>query len=425
MILAVLKNLKRLQPSIYYTEHSVRKRDSVNKDRKWVVKQKLGGKIRTSVIGWERLDGKSLGDAIKKAESYKSNHAWNKENPENPLRPICKADEVKLLDDKARDIPIINDFSERYLKQHVESKLKPATLKEYRRQFEKYILPVLGEERIIDIERKQIVSLVENICNPPTKNHTKNNNESDHKPAPAPVMANRVLATIKGMFTYAVKAGVLPASPATPLHPPGKENEKDRILELIEIATVFIGLEKYKNRETADIIRLITLTGLRPGEVAEMRLSQIESDDNGTWLTIKKADTKNEKEHRTFLNDMAVKIIQDRVNDFGLKHYIFPAKTQSGFMRKDVLVKRLRTLHASLDDSGIEPFTAHDLRRSAATGIAKLGYGAIVPDILGHKPQGVTRKHYDKYDREPEIKVALEAWGMAIEAEIEKEKSQV
>ncbi len=76
-----------------------------------------------------------------------------------------------------------------------------------------------------------------------------------------------------------------------------------------------------------------------------------------------------------------------------------------------------------MEENGIEPFTAHDLRRSAATGIAKLGYGAIVPDILGHKPQGVTRRHYDKYDREPEIKAALEAWGIAIEDEINKKKT--
>ncbi len=415
--MAVLEGLIQQQRYIYYIKHGTRKRDSINKDRKWVIKQKIGKKIRTSVLGWEKLDGISLGDAVKKAELYKANHAWNKENPEQTQRPTCKADEVKLLQSRADEIPIINDFSERYLKQHVESKLKPATLKEYRRQFKKYIIPVLGEERLIDIKRRQLVSLVENISNPPKTS----SNGQDVTPPSAPIMANRVLATIKGMFSYAVKAGVISASPATQIDPPGKDNEKDRVLELKEISIVFIKIGQYKNRETADILRLITLTGLRPGEVAEMRFSQIETEDNGdVWLTIRKADTKNQKEHRTYLNDMAVRIINDRVNDFGLKHYVFPAKTQSGFMRKDVLVKRIRTLQSALEDSGIEPFTAHDMRRSAATGIAKLGYGAIVPDILGHKPQGVTRKHYDKYDREPEIKVALKAWGSAIEKEIDK-----
>lgn len=405
MILATLTDLKRQQTGIYYIEHSSRKRDSINKDRKWVVKQKLGGKIRVSVIGWEKLEGKSLGDVVKKAELYKSNFAWNKENPEKPKRPICKADEEKILQDRTNEIPTIKDFYERYLKQHVEKKLKPATAKEYRRQFEKNILPVFGDHRIIDIERKQLVKFVEDIS------------------TSAPVMANRVLATIKGMFTYAVKAGIISTSPATQIDPPGKENEKDRTLELNEIATIFIKLETYDNRDTSDIIRLIILTGLRPGEIAEMRLSQIETNNNETWLTLKKADTKNNKEHRTFLNNLAVKTILDRINDLKLKHYIFPAKTQTGFMRKDVLVRRLSAIQTIMKENGIDSFTAHDLRRSAATGIAKLGYGAIVPDILGHKPQGVTRKHYDKYDREPEIRVALEAWGTAIENEINEKKT--
>jgi integrase len=351
---ATLTDLKRLQPGIYYTEHSTRKRDSINKDRKWVVKQKLGGKIRVSVLGWEKLDGKSLGDAIKKAELYKSNFAWNKENPEKHRRPICKAEEEKLLQDRSNEIPTLNDFYERYLIQHVEKKLKPATAKEYRRQFEKNILPIFGDQRIIDIERKQIVKFVEDIS------------------VSAPVMANRILATLKGLFTYAVKVGVISISPATKIDLPGKENEKDRILDLKEIATMFTTLEEYNNRDTADIMRLITLTGLRPGEVAEMRLLQIESNDNETWLTLKKADTKNKKEHRTFLNNLAVKTIQDRIHDLNLKHYIFPAKTQSGFMRKDVLVRRLSATQSTMQENGIEPFTAHDLRRSAATGIAKL-----------------------------------------------------
>ena len=59
------------------------------------------------------------------------------------------------------------------------------------------------------------------------------------------------------------------ATPATQIDLPGKENEKDRTLELNEIATMFKELEQYDNRDTADIIRLITLTGLRPGEIAE------------------------------------------------------------------------------------------------------------------------------------------------------------
>jgi integrase len=67
-----------------------------------------------------------------------------------------------------------------------------------------------------------------------------------------------------------------------------------------------------------------------------------------------------------------------------------------------------------MQEAGVAFFTAHDLRRSAATGIARLGHAAVVPDILNHSPQGITRQVYDKYGREPEIKAALIAWEHAV-----------
>ena len=395
--MASQNSLKRLQPGISYKEHSSRKRDSINKDRQWVILQRLGGIRRTSTLGWEKLDGISQGDAINKAALYKANFKWNKANTLERQKPICKADEIDLAKMEEEDIPTITELSERYLKHYVEKKLKPGTAKEYRRQLNKYIKPTLGKRRAIDIEKKHIIKLLEKI--------------SDS----APIMANRVLATIKGMFTYAVDIDILKISPASGIKPPGKEKEKERTLGLGEIVTMFNALADHNNRDTADIMRLITLTGLRPGEVAAMHRIQIKTEFNGVWLELKKANTKNSLRHRTSLNDQALKIINDRVSDLNLKDYLFPARTATGYMRRDVLVRRVTNIQPLMQELDIEPFTAHDLRRSAATGIAELGFWAIVPDILGHAPQGVTRKHYDHYSREPEIKEALEAWGSTIE----------
>ena len=70
-------------------------------------------------------------------------------------------------------------------------------------------------------------------------------------------------------------------------------------------------------------------------------------------------------------------------------------------------------------NAGLTTFTAHDLRRTAATGIARLGYGVVVPDILGHSPQGITRQVYDQYSRETEIKKALQTWERAVKQAVE------
>ncbi len=45
-----------------------------------------------------------------------------------------------------------------------------------------------------------------------------------------------------------------------------------------------------------------------------------------------------------------------------------------------------------MQEQGVAQFTAHDLRTSAATGLARLGSGSVVDDILNHKQKGITRR---------------------------------
>ena len=78
-----------------------------------------------------------------------------------------------------------------------------------------------------------------------------------------------------------------------------------------------------------------------------------------------------------------------------------------------------------MQEEGVAYFTAHDLRRSAATGLARLDYVSIIDDVLNHKQQGVTRRVYDLYSRAPEIKRALTAWGEAVERAIDGTQADV
>ena len=391
-----LKDLKRLQTGVFFKEHKTRKRDAANKDRKWVIQQKFDGIRKISTLGWQKLDSISQGDAINKANLYKANYKWNLENPSEPQKPICKTDEMALLEIEAEDNLTVAELIVQYLEIHVDRNLAESSKKEYRRICHTNVIPKIGKLRCLDVKKKHIFKLVNDISNT------------------APTMGNRVLAILKGIFTFAVNADLLQQSPAAGIKQPSAEVAKDFFLELDEVARMFKVLADHENRDTFDIIRLITLTGLRPGEISSMHRGQIKKDIDGTWLVLKKEDTKNKKSHRTFLNNFAVKIVEERVIDLDLTTYIFPANTQTGFMRKDVLVRRLANIQPLMQKNGIDKFTAHDLRTTAATGIAKLGHSAIVPDILGHKPRGVTRKHYDHYDRAPEIKRALEVWEQAI-----------
>jgi integrase len=69
--------------------------------------------------------------------------------------------------------------------------------------------------------------------------------------------------------------------------------------------------------------------------------------------------------------------------------------------------------------SGLD-FTLHDLRRTCATGCARLGASeSTVSRILGHKAIAGTiavSGIYDRFDRLPEIRAALVSWSNYVEA---------
>ena len=401
--MAVLKNLIKLTLKdngekaygVFYIEHPTRKY-GVYKDRQWVVRQALGGQSRISVLGWQ-TEKINEDYATVKADEYKANYKWNKAHPDQPSKPLCIADETALLEIQSEDYPLFKDFAERFILQHVRKNLKPATSKEYERQIRKHLIPAWGNRKMADIQKKHVVRLIEKIGDT------------------APVQGNRTLATIKKMFSYALDVDVLKINPTIRMKPPAKETPKNRALEMNEIIILFKVLEEHYNRDTRDILQLIILTGQRPGEVSGMHLSQLKEDSDGLWFALETGVTKNSEPTRIYMNGRARHIIKARINDMGLTNYIFPLDTKSGFMRPDGLVDRTHRIQPLMQELGVDFFTAHDLRRSAATGIARLGYGAVVDDILNHKKQGVTRRVYDLYSRAPEIKRALTAWGEAIQ----------
>ena len=316
--------------------------------------------------------------------------------------PLTEKETEEIRKQKAVNDPTVKQLGERYLENH-NRKVKATTIREYRRYMEKSVFPKWGRRKANLITRADVIALIESAAKK------------------APIAANRLLnGPIKGMFTYAVNVGVLDTSPAARITPPAREVMKDRVLELDEIKRLWVALDHIEvHRDTRDTLRLILLTGCRPGEVIGMQIEHLAVDH---WWNLPGAKTKSGRAHKVWLTDQARKIIEARLNDrLTGGGYVFPARGEVPHMRIDVLRTRVAKLHKTtsegaslLKGAGVEYFTAHDLRRSAATGIARLGHAAVVPDILGHAPQTVTRQVYDQYGREPEIMRALTVWAEAI-----------
>jgi len=185
----------------------------------------------------------------------------------------------------------------------------------------------------------------------------------------APIVANQTLAAASAIFSWAIRQEIVAVNPCRGVdRNPTKARE--RILSDAEVALLWPKLDP--------ALKLILLTGQRPGEVAALQRAhivdgwwQLPGQPSGAW-----PGTKNAKDHRVALSAPAAALI---------KTHIARSRTQS-----DAL---LRSLVADLK---LERVTPHDLRRTCLTWITRLGFGRDAMDrVANHRTNRVT----DVYDR--------------------------
>ncbi len=80
-------------------------------------------------------------------------------------------------------------------------------------------------------------------------------------------------------------------------------------------------------------------------------------------------------------------------------------------MTGSAVTHAVRTNH---DLFGIPHWTPHDLRRTAASGLARAGVSrTVIGKVLNHAEPGVTAV-YDRHGYDAEKRAALDAWGEKI-----------
>ncbi len=236
----------------------------------------------------------------------------------------------------------------------------------------------------------------------------------------APISSNRTLARVHAMFRWAVDEGRLSTSPAAGIRKAKiKEDERDRVLGDDELRWFWIGCDELE-WPFGPLCQLLLLTAQRRDEVAEMCWSEVKLGKQ-TW-TLPKHRAKNGKAHLTHLSDPAVEILtglaekRGKIEMLRKSDLVFTTNGVSGVSGFSRAKRRLDAamLEARDDDAEIEPWTLHDLRRSAATGMAGLNIPPHVVDkILNHSTgtiRGVAAV-YNRHQYLEERQNALDAWG--------------
>jgi integrase len=293
--------------------------------------------------------------------------------------------------------PTVADLIDMYLA-HKKEHLVDRSIKHQTRTLMKDVLPVLGKLRVADVRRRDAILLIED------------------KARKTPGQARNVLLNSRSMFSYALQREMIEYNPFAGVSaavPKVVPKPRERVLSHDEIRLIWKKL--WTGDNTSFLRRAILLafvTGQRPGEVVTTESHEIEVGVGkplcascrgcGWWTIPPEKSHKNPDENRVYLTRLALQLLVP------IKGHLFPAQ------RGDTphLVETSLGTHVSSRHKyfGLEKWTPHDLRRTAATQIASLGaHDEIIDAILGHRKQGIVAT-YNRYRYDVEKEQWLTDW---------------
>jgi integrase len=305
-------------------------------------------------------------------------------------RGIDPGEKARIAKAKRKAAPTFEDLLDEFWELELG---KTPTGKERRRLVEKDALKGWKNRKVVDITRRDAVLLLDKVRKR------------------APVTANRLQGVLVRMFNFASERGIIEHSPLTGMRRP-KEKTRSRVLTDEEIKLLWAALDLDNKaidiyRVTKLALKMILLTGQRPGEVAGMTWVEIDEDE-GIW-NIPAGRMKNSEAQRVPLCPMAMDVIEQAKAYSSDSDYVF----RSSHKPKNPISRRAmaKAVNRHWSEMKIKvAFTPHDLRRTLRTRLAELGVNDIVAErVLGHKLQGMMAV-YNRHAYDVEKRQALQLW---------------
>lgn len=245
----------------------------------------------------------------------------------------------------------------------------------------RHLVPRWGKLNGADITRTDVKAMMANIA--------------------APVVANQILASASAIFGWAVREDIVKLNPCT-LVERNKTTSRERVLGDSEILRFWQSFESIGMLESA-ALKMILLTGQRPGEVAHMRREHIE---DGWWNlpgepvpALGWPGTKNGENHRVWLPAPTLAILA-KLDGTG---FVFAKANGRAVDRLDVAMR------AVCEELGAARATPHDLRRTHGTTITALSFGIDAMNRIQNHKEGGIGGVYDRHHYADENKRIMEA----------------
>jgi integrase len=374
--------------------------------KSWAVRFYHERRLRKLTIGTFPKIG--LADARKLAQkgirtsAEGTDPATAKKEANRAARAQKKADQSDDPKHKLTDRDLVTIAFERYRNQHIAT-LRPSTAREIVRLFEKRVLPKWKNRRLFEVKKSDVAAILDDMV-----------------ASGAPVSANRALAAMRHFFKWIVAREALESSPCDGIKARTKEKPGEHALEDSELRWVWHAAGKI-GWPFKQIVQLLILTGQRREEVAAMT----EHELDGVKWHLPASRSKNNRAHTIHLSKLARSIIDDSPNVASKAGYLWTRNGErppSDFSRSKVrldkavlAIARAEALHnfENPDAVRIKPWTFHDLRRTFATGLAKLKIRLEVTEAtLNHKSgsRGGLVAIYNRHDYADEMIAAWDAW---------------
>jgi integrase len=319
---------------------------------------------------------------------------------------VEQGDDPRTTDKGAGEITVA-ELVKLYLADPDKAQLRSAG--EIKRRLEKDALPKIGAVKLAKLTRRD----VRNVTEPIMKRGARVQAWHTHK-------------DLHAILRWAVRNEYLEHNPIEGMEKPGGFEPGERVLSDDEIRTIWNGLPQSlaKSKACQRIVKLILVTGQRSGEVCGM--AQSELDLQRKLWSLPGSRTKNAHPHTVPLSDLALGIIRDALADIDDgAEYLFPNDDGDGPLGSQALGRTIARANEASEDRplgrfGIPHWSAHDLRRTALTGMAKLG---VAPHTIAHvanhrsiTKSGVTFAHYVMHSYEGEKRQALDLWAERLAA---------
>jgi integrase len=298
---------------------------------------------------------------------------------------------------KAAAIVPANDMVEavvgRFVSHYVRRQLKASTAHEVERILGKEVAGSWRGRRLSQIGRADIHNLLDSIVE-----------------RGSPITANRALSWLRRMCNWAVERGVLGANPCAGIRAPSTETVRDRVLSDAELKAVWEAAGALEP-VYAGFIKLLILTGQRLREVSEMEWKEIDLDARLWTLPGKRA--KNGVQHEIPMPDLAIEILKACPRIAG-SDFVFTVSGRRPIQGHHIVKRRLDKLMP-----GTPSWTMHDIRRTVASGMARLGVNLpFIEKLLNHVSgsfAGIVGV-YQRHSFADEKRAAMQTWARYVEA---------